>query len=117
MPMGFDCGTLKEHDNPTVVWVVGEVDLAVAARLGAEIEQHMVPGSAVALDCAGVTFMDSLGVQVLAHASRTAEEVKADFMLVTVTASVRHILELSGLSSSFAVFDNLAQAEAEAATR
>jgi anti-anti-sigma factor len=108
--MGFFCGTLDGHGDPTVVWAVGELDLAVAARLGAEIEPHLLPGSTVVLDCAGITFMDSLGLEVLIHAARTADLAKAEFMLVTVPQPVRRVLHLSGLSSDFTVFDNLAQA-------
>ena len=115
--MGFSCGTLADHSTPTVVWAIGEVDMAVAAQLGAEIEQHLTPGAAVALDCAGITFMDSLGVQVLLHASRTADQVKAEFMLVMVSAPVRRVLEVSGLSSAFKAYDTIAQAETELARR
>lgn len=115
--MGFTCGTLKDGDGLTVVWAIGEVDLAVAARLGAEIEPHLTAGSTVALDCAGITFMDSMGVQILAREARIAEQLKADFILVTVTEPVRQVLELSGLSTAFTVFDTLTQARAEIAKR
>lgn len=115
--MGFSCGTLTDRSDPKVVWVVGEVDLAVAARLGAEIEQHLVRGSTVALDCAGITFMDSSGVQVLTHASRAADQAEAGFMLVTVTRPLREVLASSGLSSAFTVVDNLTRAAAEASRR
>lgn len=115
--MGFTCGTLGSRDGMTVVWAIGEVDLAVAARLGAEIETHLVPGAAVVLDCAGITFMDSFGLQVLVRAARVADEVEADFSLVTTPAPVRRVLELSGLSGGFTIYDNLAQAEAELTKR
>lgn len=115
--MGFSCGTLVDHGNPTVVWATGEVDSRVAARLGAEIEQHLAPGSAVALDCAGITFMDSLGMQVLTHASRAADQSKAAFMLVTVPLPLRRILELAGLTSAIDVYDTITQAELNVARR
>jgi anti-anti-sigma factor len=115
--MGFFCGTLDSHDGVTVVWAAGDVDLAVAARLGAEIEPHLRPGSTVLLDCAGITFMDSLGLQVLVRASRTAEQARAGFILVRPSASVRRILRVSGVTSEFTVFDDLAQARAWVAER
>jgi anti-anti-sigma factor len=44
--------------------VEGEIDLASAARLGAELESAMRDGGAV-LDLTGVAFIDSAGVRML----------------------------------------------------
>lgn len=115
--MGFACGTLRDRDDPTVVWAIGDVDLAVAARLGAEIELNLLPRSTVALDCVGITFIDSVGLQVLARASLIADQLEAHFMLVTVPEAVRHVLEVAGLSNTFTIFDNLTQARNEIAKR
>ena len=107
--MDFACGTFPGSHGPTVVWAVGEVDMAVARRLGAEIDSHLVPGSTVALDCTGVTFMDSSGLRVLVRALRLAEEVQAEFVLTSVPEPVAKVLKLSGLAGFFRRFADVAE--------
>jgi anti-anti-sigma factor len=113
--MGFFCGSIDAGGDPTVVWAVGDVDLAVAARLGAEIEPHLRPDATVLLDCSGITFIDSLGLRVLVHASRVANQVQARFMLAAVPEPVERVLRLAGLASSFTVFGTMAEAKASLA--
>lgn len=115
--MGFFCGSHDASGDPTVVWAVGDVDLSVAARLGAEIEPRLRPGATVLLDCSGITFIDSLGLRVLVHASRIAEQVQARFMLVAVPEAVDRVLRLAGLASGFTVFGTMAEAESVLAER
>ena len=115
--MGFFCGRHDAGGDPTVVWAVGDLDLAVAARLGAEIEPHLVPGATVVMDCAGITFIDSLGLRVLVRATRIADQVQARFALAAVPEPVNRVLRLSGLSSRFTVFGDVAEARAVLAER
>jgi anti-sigma B factor antagonist len=113
--MDFACGTFPGSDGPTVVWAVGEVDMAVAKRLGAEIDSRLVPGSTVALDCTGITFMDSSGLRVLVRALRLAEEVRAEFVLTSVPQPVAKVLTLAGLAGLFRCFADVAEVTAQAA--
>lgn len=109
---GFACGTLKDPDGPTVVWVAGDVDGSVAARLGAEIEPRLRPGATVVLYCAAVTSMDAVGPRVLRHARLLADQVEAGFVLAAVPEPVREALDEAGLSSGLTVFADLADAKA-----
>ena len=87
---------------------VGEVDMAVARQLSAEIDSRLVPGSTVALDCTAITFMDSSGLRVLVQALRRAEEVQAEFVLMSVPEPVAKVLRLSGLAGFFRSFADVA---------
>ena len=50
----------------------------------------------MALDFGDVTFMDSSGLHVLLATTRRAAEVGADLRLVSVSARVQRLLELTG---------------------
>ena len=113
--MDFACGTFPGSHGPTVVWAIGEVDMAVARQLGAEIEGHLVPGSTVALDCTAITFMDSAGLRVLVRALRLAEEVEAEFVLTSVPEPVAKVLKLSGLAGLFRSFADVAEVTTQVA--
>lgn len=89
--------SVTEHDRGRyVVAAAGELDLAVADGLGAELEPLITPGAVVVLDGSGLTFMDSSGLRVLINASNRAEAAGATFRLVAPQAAVRRVLELAG---------------------
>lgn len=109
---GFACGTLTDPDGPTVVWAAGRVDLAVAARLGAEIEPRLKPGVTLVIYCGAITSMDAVGPQVLLHASNLAHQIDAGLVLAGVPEPVRELLDQSGVTPALTVFPDLAQAKA-----
>jgi anti-anti-sigma factor len=81
----------------------GEIDLAVTDRLWEELDLHVTPGRVVVLDCAGVAFIDSMGLRVLIKAAQKAAEVGAEFQLREPTPAVRRVLDLSGVSEVFGI--------------
>lgn len=109
---GFACGTLTDPDGPTVVWVAGQVDRSVAARLGAEIEPRLSPGGTVVVYCAAITSMDAAGPRVLMHACELAGQMHAGFVLAAVPEPVSEVLAAAGVAPAFTVFDDLAAAKA-----
>ena len=72
-----------------------------------EIDGHSSPGLAMALadladrhitlDMAGVDFVDSSGLRVLIEAHQSAEQADGSLTLVSVSAPVARLLELSGV--------------------
>jgi stage II sporulation protein AA (anti-sigma F factor antagonist) len=90
------CSTSK-HGALTVVAATGEIDLATAETLWDELRPRLTPASALALDCTGITFIDSMGLQVLMRAHRYAAEQQASFALVGANVYVNRVLELAGL--------------------
>lgn len=99
---GFSIRT--SHDGlQSRIAAVGEIDLAVTDRLWEELDLHITPGRTVALDCAGVAFIDSMGLRVLIKAAQKAAEVGAGFQLCEPTPAVRRVLDLSGVSEAFGI--------------
>lgn len=95
-------------DARALVTVAGEVDLETASQLGDhalaalhEVSPHLV------LDLSGVTFMDSTGLKVLLSVQHRADLAHGSLVVVGTTRPVRRILELTGLDTSFALFDTL----------
>ncbi|MCG8917278.1 STAS domain-containing protein [Actinokineospora sp. PR83] len=93
----------SEGTDPVVVSVTGEVDLATAPQLEAELSDALAtPGATgVRVDLAGVEFMDSAGLRVLVAALRTAEEGGRTLTLAAPHDRVRRIIEITGLSEVF----------------
>jgi anti-anti-sigma factor len=111
-PTGLQCTTDK-HGGLVVVQVVGDVDLATADVLWGELSAQLVPGSAVVLECTGITFIDSMGLQVLLRTNRYASEQSASFGLIGTNQYVDRVLELSGLIGLLPRFADIETAQAE----
>src|ERR1700716_3876361 len=82
--------------------LAGEIDIAVAARIGADALAATVgePGSTMAFDCAEMTFIDASGITMLLDvARRSGKRVH----VVNLLPSCRVVFELLGLCQRFAV--------------
>ncbi|MEO9326056.1 STAS domain-containing protein [Nocardioides sp. C4-1] len=76
----------------------GDIDLAVAVRLGIELRRVFVDGHIeVEIDLAAVTFMDSSALGVLVGAQRQARIFRGSLLLVGPSASVRRLLALTAM--------------------
>lgn len=64
------------------------------------------------LDVSGVSFCDSVGLNVLLGAWRQADAVGAVLVLACVPAPVRRIVEMTGTDQVLRVFDTVTDAEA-----
>lgn len=103
--------SVEERDRARyVVTVVGELDLARAEGLGEQLDALLAPGALVALDAAGLTFMDSTGLRILLRATARAADRGAGFRLVAPQAAVLRVLELSGTVGAIETRDDLAAA-------
>ena len=91
----------SEAGGRSVVLVAGELDMATADLLWAELEPVLQPGRAVVLDCHGLEFMDSTGMRVLLRASRRAAELGGEFSMASVPPVVERVLDLAGVTSEF----------------
>jgi len=90
--------TVRSEITSTLTTVVacGEVDLDTAPLLRDELLRQLRPAARVRLHLAGVTFMDSSGLQVLLSSKRRAELLGADIGVLEVSKQVRRLLEISG---------------------
>lgn len=81
--------------------IVGEIDLATAPLLSEAFAQ-VIEGepSRVVLDCAGLTFLDSSGIQVLVAAwEQLKDRATMPVVLTNVSPLVKQVLEACGVRS------------------
>ena len=107
----LQCATSK-HGDLIVVTATGDVDLASAGTLWDELSAQLAPTSAVALECTGITFIDSMGLQALARAHQQAAEQQASFALIGANEYVDQVLALTGLTDFFPRFADIEAARA-----
>lgn len=98
----FSC-TTDTSPGMAVVHAAGEIDLASADRLWEAILAQLTPGTRVVLDCAGVTFCDSIGLRTLIRAYHHATATGADFALTNVEGTMERLLTLAGMAGQFPV--------------
>ncbi len=91
-------------DAAAVLVVRGEIDLSLAPRFALALEE-LVDGksSSVAVDLAGVGFIDSAGVRELLKARRRADDAGSDLVLRTPSDACTRVLQLSGVLDEFTI--------------
>lgn len=110
MDLHLSTSTLADR---AVVRVSGEIDLDTASQLNDHALQAMREhGPHLVLDLGRVTFMDSTGLKVLLAVHRRAELSGGSLGLVGVTRPVMKVLTVTGLTSTFAFFDDVDSAVA-----
>jgi anti-anti-sigma factor len=91
---------LVEDGDPHVVRLVGEFDLSGASALRARLSQ--LDGD-VDVDCSGLAFIDSSGLQALVEANTACAARDATLVLVNPSNCVRRLLDITGLQALFRV--------------
>jgi stage II sporulation protein AA (anti-sigma F factor antagonist) len=94
------------------VVTTGDVDYASSEALWNELHAQLVPASALGLECTGITFMDSMGLQVLIRARHHAIEQQVSFALIGANEYVDRVLELTGLTDLLPRFADVETARA-----
>ena len=84
--------------------LTGELDMAAAFRIEPEADRLLArPGAdRLVVDLAAVTFVDSAGLGALLAIRERSQELGIEFALVSPSAPVRRMLELSGTSGMLA---------------
>lgn len=90
---------LASNDEDMVILVTGELDLSTAPRLGDALERALNDGRRVVVDLAGVTFMDSQGLNTLARIHQRCPQLR----LRGAPPTVRSLLAVTGLDQVFSI--------------
>jgi anti-anti-sigma factor len=110
--------TLAPRDPPAaVVALVGEHDAYSAERLEGELGVLLDEGRRVVVDLRDTEFIDSTTLAALLAARRVAEQASLGFTIVLPQRNytqVNQLLDLTGLGSTFAIYDTLDAALAAA---
>jgi anti-sigma B factor antagonist len=100
-----------ERNGVAMVYVGGELDVATAPLLGAELDALVESGGfRLVIDLADLTFLDASGLRVLVHTCKLAAEHGGWLRLVRVRPTVRRVLELTRLTHVLPIFTSSSQA-------
>jgi anti-sigma B factor antagonist len=90
--------------DAAVVRIEGEVEFATAPRLRATLLDLAQEGaSPVVLDLADVSFVDPAGISLMIQAKKRLASANSDLVLRSPQASVRRVLEISGVTELFQI--------------
>jgi anti-sigma B factor antagonist len=106
MPQEQEEFTISQHRLGDIRVVVPkrEIDFMTAPLLRAELDKAIADGhSKVVVDLCDVGFMDSAGAHALLDASKRLRALERGFSVICVRGSISRLLEILGLSDSFAV--------------
>jgi anti-sigma B factor antagonist len=106
---------IERGDGTAKVAVAGEVDLANADRLREALRSALEEARMVLVDLEACTFIDSVGLSVLVEAARGGEGADEVLCIVSPSAAVRRLIELTQLETLIPVFDSEADATARLA--
>ena len=92
----------------TVVTLPGEIDLANAGQVGADLNAAFGPGAgAVVADMSGTRFCDSSGVRELVLAHQRARASGTSFRVVVGPGEVRRVLDILRLDTVLDLYPRL----------
>jgi anti-anti-sigma factor len=89
---------ISERGSSVVVAPHGELDIATAQQLRAELERQD-PARTLVLDLRGLAFMDSSGLALILEQQRRAERHGSEFLLIQGSETLKHLFEATGAES------------------
>jgi anti-sigma B factor antagonist len=93
--------TEPSAESPQILFIEGEMNIYRAAELKDTLLGKLRPAGTLEVDLAGVSELDSAGVQVLLLAKRSAQAIGCTLRLVAHSPAVLEVFELLDLSAQF----------------
>lgn len=94
--------------GPCLITASGELDYHTGPRLRACLDDApLESGAVLVLDLSGITYCDSTGVSVLAHAYQRTEAVGATIALAGAAPAIFRLLSFTGLDRLFPSYDSV----------
>lgn len=87
--------------QPSLLFIEGEMNIYRAAELKNSLLAALTPNQPLELDLAGVTELDTSGVQLLMLAKRSAQTMQCELRLVSHSPAVLEVFELLDLAAWF----------------
>jgi len=100
-------------DGYAVVALRGELDLADAAVVAAELAAVAAREPRIIVDLTGLEFLDSSGVAALARGRRQAWQAGGDLLLAAPQRRVMRVLDIIRLAEAFPVYASVEEAARE----
>ena len=87
-----------ERDDALVLVPEGEIDLASAGALDAELRLAEQSHAVVVLDLSELTFMDSTGLHMLIEADQRMRDRGGRLVIIPGAAQIQRLLKLTGVA-------------------
>jgi anti-anti-sigma factor len=100
----------RAHNGYVVVALRGEVDLANASDVGAELIAAAARAPLIIVDLAGLTFIDASGITALVRVRKRAQEAGGDLYLCAPQAQACRVLSVIRPADTFSVHTSVAEA-------
>jgi len=104
----------RSCDGYAVVALSGELDLADAAIVAAELTAVAAREPGIIVDLAGLEFIDSSGVAALARGRRQARQAGGDLILAAPQRRVMRVLAIVRVTEAFSVYATVDEAAGQA---
>jgi anti-sigma B factor antagonist len=104
----------RSGDGYAVVALRGELDLADAGVVAAELAAVAARQPRIIVDLAGLDFIDSSGVAALARGRRQAWQAGGDLILAAPQRRVTRVLAIIRLAEAFSVYATVEEAARDA---
>jgi anti-anti-sigma factor len=100
---GSEFGTdIRSVGNHALVVVVGEIDVSTVGSLYEQFACLARQGVChVALDRAGVSFIDSTGISLLVTEHKRAESMRGELIVFSPSPQLRRMIQMVGLDTYF----------------
>jgi anti-anti-sigma factor len=95
--------TVTDYGDHVRLALAGDIDFAAHEALTEQITTLVGVGRAIVVDCAGVTFLDSMGLRALVEGLQTARAEGLGFELADLSQPVLRVMELSGTTEWFTI--------------
>jgi anti-anti-sigma factor len=102
---------VSEMRRVALVEVVGRVDSTNATKLGEALSGQMDLGrTQIVLDLANVEYISSAGLREIVTAAKRVRAINGDLRIASPSLRAREVLDLSGLSMMFQIFNSQVEA-------
>lgn len=96
---------VKETEESNVIYLEGELDLAVAARFRSTIEQLIPSQKAIILNLQDLTYIDSTGMGIIIFLLKARAEDGKGFAVEDIPLKIKRLFDLTGITKFIPVND------------
>ena len=102
---------IKGHDNASVVAFIGDLDATNVEEVVEEIFAQLAKGNIhIVADFEKLRYVNSTGLGILLHFSKSAKEKGGSFKIANVNENVFEIIEIIGATTLLEIYDDLDEA-------
>ena len=98
----------RDEGEPSILWVIGELDDFTVATFEAELERLAAAGRPVVIELSSCTFISSCALHMLVRLRR--QHPGRTLALVSASAHVAKLLRIAGLEPLLPRFENVVDA-------